>query len=139
MSQDQQLRMLFQGKPDSHGMISTFGKRKILYHRLATFPSFRMTKSVITQGTNRCQMKDMYIIFQVVPPILLHVKWFGYYRLLKSSTFSNFSKTLEFHHFRCGLKTNRDTGMKTKPNEAHTTKLSQYESSLLIPQIAFEF
>ena len=77
MSQDQQLRMLFQGKPDSHGMISTFSKRKILYPRLATFPSFRMTKSVITQGTNRCQMKDMYIIFQVVPPILLHVKWFG--------------------------------------------------------------
>ena len=33
------------------------------YHRRPTFPGLLVTKLVVTQGTTRYQMKDMYIIF----------------------------------------------------------------------------
>ena len=59
-----------QGKLDSHGIISSFGERKFLYHRRATFRSFPMTKPVITQDTNRYQMKDMDIIFLLIRILL---------------------------------------------------------------------
>ena len=53
------------------------------YHRRPTFPELFVTKLVVTQGTTRYQMKDMDIIFLLIPISLLWVKWFGYYSLSK--------------------------------------------------------
>ena len=33
-------------------------------HRRPTFSEPFVTKPVVTQGTNRCQMKDMFMVFQ---------------------------------------------------------------------------
>ena len=57
-------------------------------HRSPTFPELLVIKPVITQGTKRYQMTDMDMIFLPIPISLLWVKWFGYYRLSKSSIFS---------------------------------------------------
>ena len=53
------------------------------YHRRPTFPELFVTKLVVTQGTTRYQMKDMDIIFLLIPIGLLWVKWFGFYSLSK--------------------------------------------------------
>ena len=57
------------------------------YHRRPTFPELLVTKLVVTQGTIRYQMKDMDIIFLLIPISLLWVKRFGCYSLSKSSIF----------------------------------------------------
>ena len=76
------------------------------YHRSPTFPELFVTKVVVTQGNIRCQMKDMDIIFLLVPLSLLWVEWFGYYRLSKSGIFSKCSKMLEIDHFYLALNLN---------------------------------
>ena len=38
-----------------------------VYHRGPTFLGQFVTKPVVTQGTNRCQMKDMNKIFPEIP------------------------------------------------------------------------
>ena len=58
------------------------------YFRRPIFPELFVTKLVVTQGTTTYQMKDMDIIFLLIPISLLWVKWFGYYSLSKSSIFS---------------------------------------------------
>ena len=44
---------------------------KFLYQRRPVFMSFPVTKLVVTQGTTRYQMKDMDIIFLLIPIFLL--------------------------------------------------------------------
>ena len=51
----------------THGNKSTLSKTKILYQRRPVFVSFPVTKPVVTQGTTRHQMKDMDIIFPLMP------------------------------------------------------------------------
>ena len=58
------------------------------YHRRPTFPELFVTKLVVTQGTTRYQMKDMDIIFLLIPLSF----WLGYYSLSKSSIFQNAQK-----------------------------------------------
>ena len=118
-----------QGKLDSNGNISSLGERKFSYHRRASFPSFLMTKPVITQGTSKYQMKDRDVIFLLIP-----VKYFGYYRLLsKSDIFFKFSKTVVVFQktaiWRLILVCNQSQMQ---------LRLSSNESSSLITQIAFE-
>ena len=55
------------------------------YDRRPSFPELFLTKLVVTQGTSRYQMKDMDIIFLLIPLSLLWVEWFGYYRLSNCS------------------------------------------------------
>ena len=43
------------------------------YHRSPTFPELFVTKLVVTQVNIRCQMKDMDIIFLLIPLCLLWV------------------------------------------------------------------
>ena len=69
------------------------------YHRRPTFPELFVIKLLVTQGTTRYQMKDMDIIFLLIPLSLLWVEWFGYYSLSKSSIFSKCSKMLEIDQF----------------------------------------
>ena len=76
------------------------------YHRRPTFPELFVTKLVVTQGTARYQMKDMDIIFLLIPIGLLWVKWFGFYSLSKSSIFSKCSKMFEIDHFHSALNLN---------------------------------
>ena len=76
------------------------------YHRRPTFPELFVTKLVVTQGTTRYQMKDMDIIFLLIPIGLLWVKWFGFYSLSKSSIFSKCSKMFEIDHFHSALNLN---------------------------------
>ena len=76
------------------------------YHRRPTFPELFVTKLVVTQGTTRYQMKDMDIIFLLIPIGLLRVKWFGFYSLSKSSIFSKCSKMFEIDHFHSALNLN---------------------------------
>ena len=76
------------------------------YYRRPTFPKLFVTKLVVTQGTTRYQMKDMDIIFLLIPISLLRVKWFGYYSLSKSSIFSKCSKMLEIDNFYSQLSGN---------------------------------
>ena len=45
-----------------------------VYHRGPTFLGQFVTKPVVTQGTNRCQMKDMNKIFPEIPYGLLYMK-----------------------------------------------------------------
>ena len=73
------------------------------YHRRPTFPGLLVTKLVVTQGTIRYQMKDMDIIFLLIPIGLL---WFGFYSLSKSSIFSKCSKMFEIDHFHSALNLN---------------------------------
>ena len=112
------------------------------YHRRPTFPELFVTKLLVTQGTTRYQMKDMDIIFLLIPLSLLWVEWFGYCcSLSKSSIFSKYSKMLEIDQFCseenlnfwvtffqkavCHSKTNGDLDMKPKPYEAQNTKFSE--------------
>ena len=62
---------------------------------LSIDPFIRTWTALVTQGTNRCQMKDMNKIFPEIPYGLLLVKWFGHQSLLKSSVFSKCSKMLK--------------------------------------------
>ena len=50
--------------------ITTWTEMRILGvdHRRPTFPEPLVTKPVVTQGTNRYQMKDMDMIFLLIPP-----------------------------------------------------------------------
>ena len=74
--------------------------------------------SGLIQCTTRYQMKDMDIIFPLIPLSFLWVQWFGYYSLSKSSIFSK--------SWKCWKLTNL------------TTKFSWEERSLLICQTTFE-
>ena len=59
-----------------------------------------------TVYTTRYQMKDMDIIFLLIPFSLLWLDWFGYYSLSKSSIFSKCSKMLEIDSFYSALNLN---------------------------------
>ena len=63
------------------------------------FPTLTVAKPLVTEGTNGCQMKDMALIFQLIPYGFLWVKWFGYHSLSKSSNFSKSSKMLKIGIF----------------------------------------
>ena len=45
------------------------------YHRRPTFPELFVTKLVVTQGTTRYQMKDMDIIFLLIPLSFISLLW----------------------------------------------------------------
>ena len=62
------------------------------YDRRPSFPELFLTKLVVTQGTSRYQMKDMDIIFLLIPLSLLWVDWFGYYILQSQAFFQNAQK-----------------------------------------------
>ena len=62
-------------------------------HRKPTFLELFVTKLLVTHGTTRYQMKDINIIFPMIPLSFLWVKWFGYYSLSKLSNFSKCQKS----------------------------------------------
>ena len=51
----------------THGNKSTLSETKVLYQRRPVFVSFPVTKPVVTKGTSRHQMKDIDIIFPLIP------------------------------------------------------------------------
>ena len=111
------------------------------YHRHPTFLELFETKLMATHGTSRYQIKDMDIIFLLIPFSFLWVEWFGYYSLLKSSIFWKCWKLIIFtQHWNstfwyffskgCHSKTNWDSDMKPKPIEAQNAEFSEWERSL---------
>ena len=76
------------------------------YHRRPSFPELFVTKLVVTQGKSGYQMKNMDIIFLMIPLSSLWVDWFGYYSLSKSSIFSKCSKMLDIDNFYSALNFN---------------------------------
>ena len=69
-------------------------------HRRPTFHQQFVTKPVVKQVTTRYQMKDMDIIFPLIPISLLKVKCFRKTTASQSQVFfSKFSKMLEIDHF----------------------------------------
>ena len=124
-------------------------------HRRPTFPEPFVTKPVVTQGTNRYQMKDMDMIFLQIPLSLLQVKCFRCYGLSKSIIVLKFSKMLESDQFCSALiiyfwvpffkrlpfkllRTKEDFCMKPEAVEAQNTKFSTYERSSLISLTNFK-
>ena len=85
----------------THGNKSTLGETKFLYQRRPVFVSFPVTKPVVTQGTTtRHQMKDMDIIFPLIPLSYLWVEGSGWIlQPFKVEFFSKFSKMLETDYF----------------------------------------
>ena len=63
-----------------------------VYHRGLTFLGLFVTTLVVTQGTYRCQMKDLS---RDTLYGLLKVKWFGHQSPLKLYFFSKCSKMLK--------------------------------------------
>ena len=53
-------------------------QEEIFVQQGASFVSFPVTKPVVTQGTTGYQMKDMDIIFPLIPLSFLWVLWFVY-------------------------------------------------------------
>ena len=88
----------------THGNKSTPSKTKVLFQRRPVFVSFPVTKPVVTQGTTRHQMKDMDIIFPLIPCELLQVKWSDHNSPAKSVIFPRNSKLLKNGLFSLALK-----------------------------------
>ena len=74
-------------KPYSWKSVSSL-REKFFLQDQSSFESNAVTKPVVTQATTRHQMKDMDIIFPLIPLNFLWVKQFGYCSLSKSSIFS---------------------------------------------------
>ena len=68
----------------TRGNKSTLREKK-LYQRQPVFVSFPVTKPVVTQGTTWYQMKDMDIIFPMIPHEFVQVEGFGHHSPTKLS------------------------------------------------------
>ena len=74
-------------------------REKFFLQDESSFESNAVTKPVVTQATNRHQIKDAGIIFPLIPLNFLWVKQFGYYSLSKSSILSSKKlKMLKIYH-----------------------------------------
>ena len=62
----------------TYGNPSSFLQEEVFVQQRASFVSFPVTKPVVTQGTTRHQMKDMNIIFPLIPLNFLRSPFFYY-------------------------------------------------------------
>ena len=77
-----------------------YAREEIFVQQGASFVSLSVTKQVVTQGNTRYQMKDINIIFPLMPLSFLKVEGsLNTTALQRRAFFSEFLKILETDHF----------------------------------------